>query len=154
MNQVRSVAVLSRLHPRHCPRSQRRAGGQIRRALAIVRDAKILKSLGNQQTEGGTPVPGCDTIRTDVVGSLLRPAHLRAARVALENSEIDADAFRKIEDEAIITAVRMQEAAGLDVVTDGEHRRLNFQDSFGLSVQGFDAVQSKPDRKNQRPTSD
>ena len=88
-------------------------------------------------------MPECDTIRTDVVGSLLRPAQLRAARVALEKGEIDADAFRKIEDEAIVAAVRLQETVGLDVVTDGEYRRLNFQDSFGLAVEGFDAVQSK-----------
>ena len=36
----------------------------------------------------------------------------------------------------------MQERAGLDVVSDGELRRLNFQDSFGASVQGYDATRS------------
>ena len=88
-------------------------------------------------------MPECDTIRTDVMGSLLRPAELRAGRVASENGEIDAGSFRKIEDEAIVAAVRLQETSGLDVVTDGEYRRLNFQDSFGLSVEGFDAAASK-----------
>ena len=39
-------------------------------------------------------------------------------------------------------AVRLQEDAGLDVVTDGEMRRLNFQDSFGESVEGYDANRS------------
>ena len=39
-------------------------------------------------------------------------------------------------------AVRLQEDAGLDVVTDGEMRRLNFQDSFGASVEGYDANRS------------
>jgi 5-methyltetrahydropteroyltriglutamate--homocysteine methyltransferase len=39
-------------------------------------------------------------------------------------------------------AVRLQEAAGLDVVSDGEMRRLNFQDSFGASVDGYDAQPS------------
>jgi len=37
--------------------------------------------------------------------------------------------------------VRLQEEVGLDVVTDGEFRRLNFQDSFGESVTGYDAAQ-------------
>ena len=37
-------------------------------------------------------------------------------------------------------AVRLQEGVGLDVVTDGEMRRLNFQDSFGAAVEGYDAV--------------
>ena len=47
-----------------------------------------------------------------------------------------------IEDEAVREAVRLQEGAGLDVVTDGEMRRLNFQDSFGASVEGYDATRS------------
>lgn len=88
-------------------------------------------------------MPEYDAIRTDVVGSLLRPVQLRVARTAWENGEIDTDSFRKIEDDAIVAAVRLQETTGLDVLTDGEYRRLNFQDSFGLSVSGFDAVQSK-----------
>ena len=37
----------------------------------------------------------------------------------------------------------MQETIGLDVLTDGELRRLNFQDSFGMSVEGYDADTSK-----------
>ena len=84
----------------------------------------------------------CDQIRTDVVGSLLRPAELREARATFEKGEIDAPAMRKIEDDAISAAVRLQESVGLDVVTDGEYRRLNFQDSFGLAVEGYDAVAS------------
>ena len=39
-------------------------------------------------------------------------------------------------------AMRLQEDAGLDIVTDGEMRRLNFQDSFGASVEGYDASRS------------
>jgi 5-methyltetrahydropteroyltriglutamate--homocysteine methyltransferase len=38
--------------------------------------------------------------------------------------------------------VRLQESAGLDVVSDGEMRRLNFQDSFGAAVEGYDAKRS------------
>jgi len=34
----------------------------------------------------------------------------------------------------------LQESVGLDVVTDGEIGRLNFQDSFGLAVTGYDAA--------------
>ena len=35
--------------------------------------------------------------------------------------------------------MELQEQVGLSVVTDGEYRRLNFQDSFGESVSGYDA---------------
>jgi 5-methyltetrahydropteroyltriglutamate--homocysteine methyltransferase len=50
--------------------------------------------------------------------------------------------LREVEDQCIRDAVRVQEEAGLKVVTDGEYRRLNFQDSFGESVSGYDAGRS------------
>ncbi len=80
-------------------------------------------------------------IRTDVVGSLLRPAHLKQARIQFDEGTLDYGALRAVEDQAIRQAVSLQESIGLDVITDGEYRRLNFQDSFGLSVAGFDAGQ-------------
>jgi 5-methyltetrahydropteroyltriglutamate--homocysteine methyltransferase len=79
------------------------------------------------------------TIRSDVVGSLLRPEGVKTARARLDEGTMDADAFRTIEDEAIRSVVALQESVGLPVVTDGELRRLNFQDSFGASVEGFAA---------------
>src|SRR4051795_8532977 len=91
---------------------------------------------------GGRRMDDLKKIRTDVVGSLLRPAALKQARVRFDEGQISADEFHAIEDEAVEGAVRLQEAAGLDVVSDGEMRRLNFQDSFGAAVEGFDAKQS------------
>ena len=76
-------------------------------------------------------------IRTDVVGSLLRPAAWKEARLSLEGRLISIDAFKKVEERCVRKHLRLQESAGLDVVTDGELSRLNFQDSFGLSVSGF-----------------
>ena len=83
-----------------------------------------------------------NTIRTDVVGSLLRPAALKEARKTFDDGKISRDELVAAEDEAVRAAVRLQEAAGLDVVTDGEMRRINFQDSFSESVEGFDAVKA------------
>lgn len=81
-------------------------------------------------------------IRTDVVGSLLRPAFLKEGRLRYDEGEIGPEEQRQIEDQAVRQAVLLQEEIGLDVVTDGEYRRLNFQDSFGESVAGFDAARS------------
>ena len=78
-------------------------------------------------------------IRNDVVGSLLRPAKLKEARMSYDEGRLSATELRAIEDQCIRGAVRLQEEAGLAIVTDGEYRRLNFQDSFGESVSGFDA---------------
>ena len=80
-------------------------------------------------------------LRTDVVGSLLRPAELKQAHADRGADKISAEALRQIEDEAIRKAVRFQEEMGLSVITDGEFRRLNFQDSFAASVSGFAARQ-------------
>jgi len=79
------------------------------------------------------------SIRNDVIGSLLRPARLKEARVSYDEGRLSAAELRAIEDQCIRDAVQLQEEAGLAIVTDGEYRRLNFQDSFGESVSGFDA---------------
>jgi len=78
-------------------------------------------------------------IRTDVVGSLLRPEPVKHAYARFDAGKIGAEELRRIEDDAIREAVRLQEGIGLDVISDGEFRRLNFQDSFSASVSGFDA---------------
>ena len=78
-------------------------------------------------------------IRTDVVGSLLRPAAWKEARLRFEMGLVSADEFARIERECVQEHVHLQESVGLDVVSDGELSRLNFQDSFGLSVSGFAA---------------
>ncbi|HEX9465780.1 MAG TPA: methionine synthase [Alphaproteobacteria bacterium] len=81
-----------------------------------------------------------NSIRTDVVGSLLRPASWRQAREQYDGGKIDLAALRGVEDRCIRDFLRLQESIGLDVVTDGEISRLNFQDSFGLAVSGYDAA--------------
>jgi 5-methyltetrahydropteroyltriglutamate--homocysteine methyltransferase len=75
--------------------------------------------------------------RTDVVGSLLRPPELLEARERLERGEIAPPAFKRVEDEAVDASIRLQEQAGLDVVTDGEMRRLSFQSQLTEAVEGF-----------------
>src|SRR5437588_6591647 len=78
-------------------------------------------------------------IRTDVVGSLLRPAQWKEARLKFESGKLSAAEFARIELECVQRHLALQESIGLDVVTDGEISRLNFQDSFGLAVSGYDA---------------
>ena len=80
-----------------------------------------------------------ERIRTDVVGSLLRPAHWKQARLAFETGKMSAGEFARVELDCVRRHLALQEEIGLDVVTDGEVSRLNFQDSFGLAVSGYDA---------------
>jgi 5-methyltetrahydropteroyltriglutamate--homocysteine methyltransferase len=78
------------------------------------------------------------TIRSDVVGSLLRPAYLKEARERHEAGSIGDAEFKRIEDRAVNEAIDLQVAAGLDVLTDGEMRRYAFYGHFIDAVDGFD----------------
>lgn len=73
----------------------------------------------------------------DVVGSLLRPGWLLDAQRRRRTGTMDGATFKAIEDRAVDAAVALQEAAGLDVVTDGEMRRLSFQSQLTEAVEGF-----------------
>lgn len=75
--------------------------------------------------------------RTDVIGSLLRPPELLEAQQRHERGEIDAAELERAEDRAVDEAIRLQEEAGLAVVTDGEMRRLSFQSQMTAAVEGF-----------------
>jgi len=81
--------------------------------------------------------------RTDVVGSLLRPARWKEARLRLDSGLMGRESFATLELDCVKKNLELQEDAGLDVVTDGEISRLNFQDSFGLSVSGYDSGSSE-----------
>jgi 5-methyltetrahydropteroyltriglutamate--homocysteine methyltransferase len=80
------------------------------------------------------------SVRADVVGSLLRPSELKAARARRERGELSAAAFKQAEDRAVDEAVRLQEAAGLDVITDGELRRYAFFGHLIDALDGFDKL--------------
>jgi 5-methyltetrahydropteroyltriglutamate--homocysteine methyltransferase len=75
--------------------------------------------------------------RTDVVGSLLRPPELVEAQERLARGELGVPEFKRTEDGAVDDAIALQEEAGLDVVTDGEMRRLSFQSQMTAAVEGF-----------------
>ena len=77
------------------------------------------------------------TSHTDVVGSLLRPPRLLTAQQQLTAGRMSRSAFKVIEDRAVDEAVTLQEEAGLEVLTDGEMRRLSFQSQMTQAVEGF-----------------
>jgi 5-methyltetrahydropteroyltriglutamate--homocysteine methyltransferase len=75
--------------------------------------------------------------RADHVGSLLRPAELKQARTDFKNGKIPREKLKAAEDQAIRKAVALQEAAGLQSVTDGEFRRAFWHVDF---LTGFDGI--------------
>jgi 5-methyltetrahydropteroyltriglutamate--homocysteine methyltransferase len=94
--------------------------------------------------------------RSDVVGSLLRPDYLRIARESLAQGRLTPVDFKRIEDRAVDDAVALQDAAGLDVVTDGEMRRYAFYGHLVEALEGFDryggwSVTFRDDQGHQAP---
>ena len=76
-------------------------------------------------------------MRVDQVGSLLRPKKLKDVYARHGRGAVSDGNLREAQDEAIHALIVQQEAHHLPVLTDGEYRRLNFQDSFVESVSGF-----------------
>jgi 5-methyltetrahydropteroyltriglutamate--homocysteine methyltransferase len=75
--------------------------------------------------------------RADQVGSLLRPQKLLQAREDHQAGRVSAADLRKIEDESICEAVKMQEEIGLQGITDGEHRRGSWHMDFLYQIAGM-----------------
>lgn len=88
--------------------------------------------------------------RSDVVGSLLRPDYLLQARRDVRAGRISAEALRSIEDRAVHEAIELQQAAGLEVITDGEFRRntwvalipLMDDQAFVPPISGFEFLET------------
>jgi 5-methyltetrahydropteroyltriglutamate--homocysteine methyltransferase len=74
--------------------------------------------------------------RADHVGSLLRPAALKAARAKREKGEISAAQLQEVEDREIEKVVKKQEEIGLKLATDGEFRRSWWHFDFFKGLDG------------------
>jgi 5-methyltetrahydropteroyltriglutamate--homocysteine methyltransferase len=72
-----------------------------------------------------------------VVGSLPRPQWVRDLIEDRKAGRIDRAAAERLLDAAIPSAIRMQERAGLDYVSDGEWRRESYVKVFADAVGGF-----------------
>ncbi|HEV8475000.1 MAG TPA: 5-methyltetrahydropteroyltriglutamate--homocysteine S-methyltransferase [Methylomirabilota bacterium] len=75
--------------------------------------------------------------RADHVGSLLRPPALKALRDRRDAGQASAADVRAAEDAAIRDAVALQEAVGLQGITDGELRRRSWHMDFLLQLGGW-----------------
>jgi 5-methyltetrahydropteroyltriglutamate--homocysteine methyltransferase len=63
---------------------------------------------------------------TSPAGSYARPSWLYAGLAAAERGELGSGDVEELLDDAVDLAIREQEAAGIDVLTDGEMRRAGF----------------------------
>jgi 5-methyltetrahydropteroyltriglutamate--homocysteine methyltransferase len=93
------------------------------------------------------PIP----LRTTVIGSYSFPAWLEFASQHLD--VFGADDLAELQDDAVTVAIHDQLQAGLDVITDGEQTRLDFNLSFYGYLDGI-ALESASPRRFGPPAHD
>ena len=77
---------------------------------------------------------------TTVVGSMPRPQYIKdlvEARVPPERDDAD---FQRMMDAAVPYVIQMQEAAGVDILSDGEWRRMSYIGVIADICSGFDVT--------------
>jgi 5-methyltetrahydropteroyltriglutamate--homocysteine methyltransferase len=90
-------------------------------------------------------------LRTTVIGSYPFPGWLEFACLHLDQfGEADR---AELQEDAVIAAIHDQVAAGLDVITDGEQTRLDFNLSFYGFLEGL-ALEAAPPRRFGPPAHD
>jgi 5-methyltetrahydropteroyltriglutamate--homocysteine methyltransferase len=79
-----------------------------------------------------------DRLRVDQNGSLVRPRGLMEIFGRQAHGNASDTELRAAQDSAVRDVIRKQEAIGMPIVSDGEFRRRNFQESFSAAVSGYD----------------
>ena len=83
-------------------------------------------------------------LRTTVIGSYPFPGWLEFAVQNLD--QFGPEDRKELQDDAVITAIHEQVSAGLDVITDGEQTRLDFNLSFYGFLEGLELELTQPRR--------
>ena len=75
---------------------------------------------------------------TTITGSLPKPSWLATPRMLWAPWVREGDALAEAKRDAVLVALKEQEAAGIDIVTDGEQSRQHFVHGFLEHVDGID----------------
>jgi len=75
---------------------------------------------------------------TTIAGSLPKPAWLAAPEKLWAPWRLEGDELAVAKDDATLLALKVQEDAGIDIVTDGEQSRQHFVHGFLEAVDGID----------------
>ncbi|MDQ7027705.1 MAG: hypothetical protein Q9P44_19350 [Anaerolineae bacterium] len=74
---------------------------------------------------------------TSVIGSLPRPKWVLDLLLDHQNGNLSDDALDQTLDKAITFTIGMQEKAGIDIISDGEWRRIGYFEVFAQMIDGF-----------------
>jgi 5-methyltetrahydropteroyltriglutamate--homocysteine methyltransferase len=84
-------------------------------------------------------MPNTETLfTTTIAGSLPKPSWLAAPNKLWAPWRLEGDELASAKDDATILALKLQEDAGINIVTDGEQSRQHFVHGFLEAVDGID----------------
>src|SRR6059058_3305965 len=75
---------------------------------------------------------------TTVAGSLPKPAWLAAPQKLWAPWRLEGEELTAAKDDATLLALKIQEDAGIDIVSDGEQSRQHFVHGFLAGIDGID----------------
>lgn len=97
-----------------------------------------MQQCKNQRKWRNTDMSNLQTpFRYDFVGSFLRPARLKQARLDLEAGKISREQLTAVEDDCIRELVAKLKKLGYHVITDGEFRRSTWHLDFMWGFEGI-----------------
>jgi len=82
--------------------------------------------------------PPAPAVATTVAGSLPKPSWLAKPQVLWAPWQLAGEQLAEGKRDAVRAALKMQEAAGIDIVSEGEQSRMHFVHGFLQSVKGVD----------------
>ena len=106
-------------------------------------------NTANRADMGALATPELHTLRVDQVGGLVGPAPLLDAIRRHRSGELDDGQLRRAQDDAVRYVLQRQQDLGYPILSDGELRRANFQESFGSAVSGYYIPQGTEDFRRQ-----
>src|SRR6202171_1004962 len=83
-------------------------------------------------------------LETTIAGSLPKPSWLAEPRKLWAPWRLDGEALAEGKRDATLLALKIQEDAGIDIVSDGEQSRQHFVHGFLEGVEGIDFARRVP----------
>ena len=118
------------------PTGRKTSACAISAALPVPNRTSRRRIIPNMIRCSAVKIPGLPTFYTHPIGSLPRPKpvqELLAQRGAMPKAD-----YQQALDDSVSFAIRLQELAGMDVVSDGEWRRTQYIDEFLDRIGGFE----------------
>jgi 5-methyltetrahydropteroyltriglutamate--homocysteine methyltransferase len=137
MNIYRAEIIGSLFQPEYLKQARAQRAGKLAEGTTAAPDAPTDHKPSSKLVEGEKPsnLQG-ETLLSATVGDT-SPSHR-------ESDKMSAREYKRIEDRAVDEAIALQEALGLDVINDGEQRRINFANRWIAGMDGVSPIPSIP----------